>query len=89
MELLLQQAMIRKDDEGNEKIGFTDISEIGGEMSPSDSYNVDIATNERGEYKTLKVSFDNPNRPQGEEMSLDIDRVKELAEYYKELHKDE
>ena len=88
MELLLQQAMVHGDKDGNKKVGFTDISEIGGEMNPSDSYNVDIATDERGEYKTLKVLFDSPGRPQ-EEMYLDVDRVKELAGYYQELHKAE
>ncbi|HBA36801.1 TPA: hypothetical protein DCZ15_02885 [Candidatus Falkowbacteria bacterium] len=87
MEFLLQQALVVKNgDKG--KIGFNDIKEIGGEFDPSDSYNVDIQTDDNGEFKELKISFDNQDRPQ-EEMFLDPDKVNELAEFYELLHKSE
>lgn len=84
MEFLLQQTLIVKDGD-KEKIGFDDIKEIGGEFDPSDSYNIDIQTDNNGEPKDLKVSFDNRNRPQ-EEMFLDMDKIQELSDFYQKLH---
>lgn len=85
MEFLLQQALIRKDNDSKEKIGLESIEEIGGEFDPSDSYNIDIRTDDKGELQALEVSFDNHNRPQGK-MSLDKNKLTELAEDYKKLH---
>jgi hypothetical protein len=85
MEFLLQQAMVTKDKDGNKKVGINSIAEIGGEFSPSDSYNLDIQTDNQGNLKQVVVTFDNPERPQLE-LSLDGDKVTELAEHYKKLH---
>lgn len=86
MEFILQQALVWKDKEGRTHTGFTNLDEIGGGFDPSDSFNIYVATDSEGNTKTLKVTFDNPNRPQGE-MYLDPEKVKELAEFYQELHK--
>ena len=88
MEHILQQALVRQDEEGKEIIGFEDIGEIGGEFSPSDSYNVFVETDAEGKLKKLKVTFDNPERP-SEDMFLDPDILKELKEFYLALHKDD
>lgn len=80
MEFLLQQALIIRG-----KIGFDDINEIGGEFDPSDSYNIDIKTDENGDLQDVIVSFDNPNRPQ-EKMILNRGKFEELVEYYKNLY---
>lgn len=80
MEFLLQQALVVKG-----KLGFSNINEIGGEFDPSDSYNIDIKTDENGNLQDIAVSFDSPNRPKGK-MILDKDRFEELVEYYKKLH---
>ncbi len=80
MEFLLQQALIIKG-----KTGFGDINDIGGEFDPSDSYNIDIKTDENGDLQDIVVSFDNPNRPK-EKMTLDKDKFEELVGYYKNLH---
>jgi hypothetical protein len=85
MEFILQQAGVRKDEEGKEIKGFTDLKEIGGEFNPSDAFNVDVATDEAGENKPLVVSFDNKNRPQAP-MYLDENLVRELAQEYESLH---
>jgi len=84
MEFLLQQALVVRDGD-KKKIGFNDIKEIGGEFDPSDSYNVDIQTDDKGEFKEFKVNFDNQDRPQ-KEMSLDMDKINELVEFYQTLH---
>ena len=44
MEFLLQQALVKRDKDGREKIGLDSIGEIGGEFNPTDSYNLDIKT---------------------------------------------
>jgi hypothetical protein len=85
MELLLQQALVRTSDTGEKVLGFENANDIGGQFNPSESFNVDIKTNDQGEYEPLKVTFNNPSRPQGE-MYLDDGIIKELAEYYKQLH---
>lgn len=88
MEYLLQQALITKDAEGKERIGFDTLDAVGGEMNPSDSYNIDVCTDEKRQLLPLRVSFDSKNRPQGE-MYLDVAKVKELAAFYEDLHKED
>ncbi|MFA7209591.1 MAG: hypothetical protein WC120_04885 [Parcubacteria group bacterium] len=88
MEVFLQKALVRKDAEGNAITGFTDVAEIGGEFGPSEGYSVNIETDENGQLKPLGISFSNEARPKGE-MYLDPEAIKELADAYKELHKDE
>src|SRR3989344_1735462 len=86
MELLLQQALVRK--EGDHEIsGFSDLSEIGGDIDPSEAFNVTIATDEEGKMGPLMVKFDELTRPQIG-MHLDPVRIKELRDYYVSLHEE-
>jgi hypothetical protein len=86
MEFVLQQALVRKDEDGKEVVGFKDIADIGGEFSPSEGYNVDIATDEEGKPTDLKVSFDNENRPALRDAHLDVAKLEELKDLYAKLH---
>lgn len=85
MEFILQQALVRKDEKGNEITGLSNLEEIGGEFDPSEAFNVDVATNENGEDKALVVTFDNQRRPHNE-FYLDPQKIAELKGYYQELH---
>lgn len=88
MEVFLQKTLMRKDADGNIINGFEDITEIGGEFDPSEGYVVEIETDANGKILPLKISFPNKNRPQTE-MRLDPEKIKEFADHYKNLHKDE
>lgn len=88
MEWLLQEALVRTDTEGNNKVGLESFDEIGGGFNSSDTYNVDIKTDKDGKLQVLRLTFDNPSRPQ-EEMYLDREKIKELASFYRGLHADE
>ena len=84
MEFLLQQALVHK--EGDEKkVGFDDFSVIGGIFHPSESYDVVLDTDENGEDKAIKVIFDDPKRSV-RELTLDINKLKELSDFYSNLH---
>ncbi len=85
MEWLLQQALTRTDADGRTTVGLDSLAEIGGGFQSSDAYNVDIKTDKRGKLQTLGITFDNPQRPQGE-MYLDLDKLHELAAFYRGLH---
>lgn len=85
MEFLLQQALVHK--EGDiEKVGFDDFGVIGGIFHPSESYDVVIETDENGDDKAIRVIFDDPKRSV-RELTLDINKLKELSDFYEELHK--
>lgn len=86
LEFLMKVALVRKDAEGNEIRGFSTLEEIGGHHGSSEVFTVRIATDEEGNDKTLEFTFDDPNRPNLGNMTLDANKVKELAAYYKELH---
>jgi hypothetical protein len=88
MELLLKEALVRVDGEGNKIVGFKNIDEIGGEFNPSESYDVDIRTDEKGDILPLKVYFTSQSRPKGD-MFLDLYKLHALSEYYRSIHKDE
>jgi len=51
-------------------------------------FDVRIKINEAGELEQYVVTFDG-NRRSLEEVYLDADKIKELAEYYRELHKND
>ncbi|TSC78404.1 MAG: Uncharacterized protein G01um101429_800 [Parcubacteria group bacterium Gr01-1014_29] len=85
MEWLLQEALVHTDAQGNKIVGFKSPDEIGGGFNSSDAYNVDIMNDENGDLKDLRVTFDNPERPQ-EEMHLDVEKIHELATFYRTLH---
>ena len=48
MEFLLQQALVRRGQDGENHTGFKSLDEIGGEFDPSDAYNVIIETDDDG-----------------------------------------
>ena len=85
MEMLLKYALVQRNEKGEQKVGFTNIDDIGGEFSPSDGYDVDIRTDEEGTIQKLLVEFDE-NRPVSKDAYLDPVIVDELAEYYESLH---
>ncbi len=87
MEFLLQQSLVQENG-GERKVGFDNLSAIGGEFHPSESYDVVVGMDESGQEKEIKVTFDDPQRPQ-KQMWLDREKVKELAEFYEKLHKNE
>jgi len=88
MEFLLQQALVHRGPDGDFKIGFKSLDEIQGEFDPSEAYNVIVETDAEGNLKRPRVLFDNLARRQ-EDMYLDQEKLKELARFYSELHKDE
>ena len=87
MEWLLQEALVRTDSESKKKIGFESFDEIGGGFNSSEVYNVHILSDENGDLRELRVTFDNPTRPQSD-MYLDADKLHELAHFYRLLRKD-
>lgn len=84
-ELLLQQALIRRNEQGDEARSFSDLEEIGGQINTSEAFTVEVATDELGKDKAIKLIFDNPARPAAE-MYLDRKIVQDLANFYKQLH---
>lgn len=86
LEYLLTQTMVAIDEDGNKHDDWT-INKIGGDLHPSEAFNIDIKTDEKGELMDLVVSFDGANRPNFPKMYLDKQKLKELADFYKELHK--
>lgn len=88
MEHLLQQTLIWHDETGQQRTGFSSLQELGGDFDPSEAFNVEIATDNQGNPGQLRVSFDDPKRPQDQDMHLDSERLQQLRDYYVELHKD-
>lgn len=86
MELFLQQALVRENENGEIQEGFKDLEEIGGDFDPSEAFTVDIETDMNGDNKELLFSFDNKKRPSAKKMYLDKEKIIELAEFYKTLH---
>lgn len=86
LEPFLQETLVRQDEHGQERVGFERIEEIGGEFDPSEAFAVEIATDREGTLQPLKVTFDNPDRPQDVPMHLDAVRLGELRDYYLALH---
>lgn len=86
LEYLLTQSLVAKNENG-EKIEDWNMEKIGGDLKPSEAFNIDLLTDEKGELLEYKVSFDGPGRPNFPEMYLDKDKVRELAEFYLSLHK--
>ncbi|MFA6467204.1 MAG: hypothetical protein WCV71_05100 [Patescibacteria group bacterium] len=85
LEFILQQALVFENKDGKSQVGFDDLEEIGGELDPSEAFNITIKTDASGGLEDVVVSFDRPDRPQGE-MHLDRTKVRELSEFYQELH---
>jgi len=82
MEMLLHEALVVEED------GETKPYALTGEFSPSEAYNVDIQTDDNSELKELRVTFDNPERDTPDDLYIDIDKVRELAEFYDDMHEE-
>lgn len=85
MEPFLKETLVRHTPDGEEIHGFKKIEDIGGEFDSSESFNVEVATDNNGDLQKLKVTFYNKNRPQ-EEMYLDTEKLQELKDFYTSLH---
>ncbi len=85
IEPFLQRTLVRRLEDGREIHGFERVEEIGGDFDPSEAFNVEIVIDEKGNPGPLKVTWDNPQRPQAE-MYLDAVKLQEAAEFYKQLH---
>lgn len=86
--LFLQEALVRRNTDGTETRGFQTGAEFGGAFDPSEAMTINIATDDNREEQPLRVTFDNPERPQ-EEMYLDPAKLKELKDFYLALHRDQ
>jgi len=89
IEPFLQQTLVRVLENGQEIQGFEKLEEIGGDFDPSEAFNVEITTDVKGKSNLLKIIFDNPKRVGFKEAYLDREKIKELSEFYKEIHKEE
>jgi len=87
-DFLFKAALIRKDTDGNETVGFRSLDELGGQQVTAEEFDLQIGTDEGGADKEIEVSFRNPHRPQ-EKMRLKREALNELAEYYTQLHKED
>ncbi|MFA6525468.1 MAG: histidine phosphatase family protein [Patescibacteria group bacterium] len=83
MEIILQFALVRETEVGQD--WQISPEEIGGAFQPSEAYNVEIETDDAGALKDIGISFDNPDRPQGN-LKLDADVIKDLSAHYQDLH---
>jgi hypothetical protein len=86
IEFLLQQALVTYNEHGEKHIGFSNIDEIGGGLNPSESFTVEIRTNDEGELEEFKIHFDESSRPNFGDLSLDTGKLQELSEFYQSLH---
>lgn len=87
VEPFFKEALVRRMPDGSEICGFDDVSEIGGEINPSEAFHVAVTTSEDGFSKDLRVTWEPGSaRPADAEMYLDIEKIEELAAYYRELH---
>jgi hypothetical protein len=84
MEMLLREALARKDENGLMNVGLTQLTEF----NPSESYNVNVETDDNGDLKEISVTFDDPNRNLGDDLHLDSPTLSELSDFYNELHKE-
>jgi hypothetical protein len=88
IEPFLKEALARTDAEGGCIRGFDDLDEIGGAFRPSEAFTMNIETESNGE-KKIAVTFDNAERQKifnEQNLSLDIGKVRELAEEYIAQH---
>ncbi len=87
IEPFLAEVVIWKDANGKERRGAT-LDEMGGIFKPSEGFDIILKTDQNGELQEVKMLFDDKKRFGGEAV-LDMQKVKELAEFYRELHKKE
>ncbi|PIT87052.1 MAG: hypothetical protein COU31_05205 [Candidatus Magasanikbacteria bacterium CG10_big_fil_rev_8_21_14_0_10_40_10] len=63
------------------KVGFKDLSEIGGATTPGESIDFDIQRDENGELKPITIKM------RGKEMEMDMEKFNELLREYKAVKK--
>lgn len=85
IEPFLSESVIRKDKDGNEKHGAT-LEEIGGNFKPSEGFDIVLKTDQNGKLEQVQMRFDDQTRLGGE-VYLDMQKIDEFAEFYRELHK--
>ena len=87
IEPFLVETVIWKDENGNEIHGAT-LDQLGGILKPSEGFDIVLKTNQNGKLEQVKMSFDDQKRLGGN-VSLDMQKIDELASFYNELHKKE
>lgn len=85
IEPFLSESVIWKDKDENEKHGAT-LGEIGGIFKPSEGFDIVLKTDQDGKLERVQIRFDDQGRLGGEAY-LDMQKVDEFAEFYRELHK--
>lgn len=91
LESLLKEALIRVDNEGKEKTGFSAYidekgnpeleSSLGGILKPGESFEIVQKINQKAEGR-LPIIFEDKNRFPGEKCFIDIDKIKILSEQF-------
>jgi hypothetical protein len=81
----LRETLIRIDDQGQIIRGFKNISEIGGPFDTNENFAL-VIRRENGR-QTIAFRFENQERLPGVKCELDMDRVAELAELFREKTK--
>lgn len=81
----LKECLIRETEKGEIK-SFKDIEEIGGPFDQAEFFELKLNRDKAGQ-EELSFKFDNPERLPGVKCKLNIKRVEELAQLYKERYK--
>ncbi len=84
IEPFLSEVVIWKDKDGNERRGAT-LKEIGGNFNPSEGFDIILRTGQSGKLEQVQMRFDDQTRLGGE-INLDMQKIDEFAEFYRELH---
>ncbi|MBU2564630.1 hypothetical protein KKA23_03580 [Patescibacteria group bacterium] len=81
----LKECLVRETKEGEIK-GFEDIKEIGGPFDAAEFFELKLNLDEESK-EELSFKFDNPERLSDVKCKLDIKRVEELAQLFKEKYR--
>lgn len=84
IEPFLAEVVVWKDRDGNEKRGAT-FDEMGGNFKPSEGFDIVLKTDKNSKLEEVKIRFDDQSRLGGE-VSMDMQKIDELASFYKQLH---
>ena len=82
----LGEVVLWADDNGEERQGAT-LEEIGGNFNPSEGFDIVLKTDGEGELEDVVLRFDNSSRMKGS-VRLNLDKVRECADFYKALHQE-
>lgn len=84
IEPFLSESVIWKDKDENERHGAT-LDEMGGIFKPAEGFDIVLKTDQDGKLEQVQMRFDDQSRLGGE-VYLNMQKVDELAEFYRELH---